>query len=116
MPSNPPRSANTNEDIHLPAGPIVRIRAFRPGDEQAVQSLLASPEAMRIGAAGGEEAGEQGTLVADLPWGGRIIGYAASGRLSGPRAAERSPSHAASPAGRSHRTCSCGSRGSRKPR
>jgi sulfide:quinone oxidoreductase len=87
MPSNPPTSANTNEDIQLPAGPIVRIRALRPGDEQAVQSLLASPEAMRIGAAGGGEAGEQGTLVADLPWGGRIIGLAAWGRLSGPRAA-----------------------------
>jgi sulfide:quinone oxidoreductase len=87
MPSNPPTSANTNEDIHLPAGPIVRVRAPQPGDEQAVQSLLASPEAMRIGAAGGGEAGEHGTLVADLPWGGRIIGLAAWGRLSGPRAA-----------------------------
>jgi sulfide:quinone oxidoreductase len=87
MPSNPPTSANTNEDIHLPDGPIVRIRAPRPGDEQAIQSLLASPEAMRIGAAGGEEASEHGTLVADLPWGGRIIGHAAWGRLCGPRAA-----------------------------
>ena len=69
MPNDPTTSAHTNEDVQLPAGPIVRIRALRPDDEPAVLSFLASPEAMRIGAAGGEEAGEHGTLAADLPLG-----------------------------------------------
>ncbi len=87
MRNHPPTSADTNEDVQPPAGPIVRIRALRPDDEPAVLSLLASPEAMRIRAAGGEQAGEQGTLVADLPWRGRIIGHAAWERLCGSRAA-----------------------------
>ena len=86
MPSNSARSAHTSADVHQPAGPIVRIRAPWPGDAQAVQSVLALPEAPRIGAARGEEAGERGTFVADLPWGGRIIDHAAGRRLSGPRA------------------------------
>ena len=83
----PPMPAFINEDVRLPAGPIVRIRAPRPADGPAVAHLLASPEAMRIAATRGEDTSEHGTLVADYPWGGRIIGHAAWKRLSGPRAA-----------------------------
>ena len=79
-------SALRNEDVRLAAGPMVRIRAPLPDDGAAVAHLLASPDAARIGGIG-EEAGEHGTLVADSPWGGQIIGHAAWGRLSGPRAA-----------------------------
>ena len=81
------RSAFITEDVSLPAGPVVRIRTPGPGDRAAVERLLASDEAMRIGAHMGDEAAEHGTLVADYPWGARIIGHAAWGRLSGPRAA-----------------------------
>jgi sulfide:quinone oxidoreductase len=87
MTSQPPTSAFINENIALPAGPLVRIRAPRPADHAAVEHLLASPEARRIGATTGDDAAEHGTLVADSPWGGRIIGHAAWERLSGPRAA-----------------------------
>lgn len=83
----PPTSAFLNEDVSLPAGPTVRIRVPRPADRAAVERLLASSEATRMGATMGDEAAEHGTLVADFPWGGRIIGHAAWGRLAGPRAA-----------------------------
>ena len=84
-------SALRNEDVRLAAGPMVRIRAPLPADGAAVAHLLASPDAARIGGIG-EEAGEHGTLVADSPWGGQIIGHAAWGRLSGPARRWRSPS------------------------
>jgi sulfide:quinone oxidoreductase len=87
MTNLPPTSAFVDEDVSLPAGPMVRIRVPRPPDQAAVERLLASPDARRIGATTGDEAAEHGTLVADFPWGGRIIGHAAWERLSGPRAA-----------------------------
>src|SRR5688572_29243589 len=74
------------EDVRLPNGVIVRVRAPRPGDGPAIDRLVADPRTVRVGRpAGGSPGAGQEALVAELPWTGAIVGHVAWERLSGAR-------------------------------
>ena len=75
------------EDVRLPNGVMVRVRAPGSGDEAEVKRLFEAVDAVRIGTPHHPAAGSDGWLVAEQPWSGEIVGYAGWQRLSGARAA-----------------------------
>jgi hypothetical protein len=71
------------EDVRLPSGVVVRIRALEPADQVGLDRLLAAHDAVWLG----EPGALMDPLVADYAWGNRLVGHGGWRRTRGPRAA-----------------------------
>jgi sulfide:quinone oxidoreductase len=78
--------AHRIEDTRLPNGVMVRVRVPDAADLPALERLAAAADATRVGGPQDPVEAER-VVVASQPWTGELVGFAAGGRIAGPRAA-----------------------------